>query len=164
MRSRIALAGLLILMLALVGVAAGRAQSLAEQARLLLLYPQQYQALHPKPEKRVDPPQTIPDWAPPGVELAGKNGVTNPQVLHQVKPLYTSDAMRAKIQGDVVLHCIVEKDGSVGEVRVVSSLDQVHGLDDEAVRAAKKWRFAPATKNGHAVPVLVSIGLTFTLR
>jgi len=163
MASRLAVLASLIL--ALAGVSTGHSQSLAEQVRLLLLYPQQYEMLHPgQPQKPTVPPDTIPDWAPPGVELPGKNGVTAPRVLHEAKPLYTADAMHEKIHGTVVVWCIVEKDGRVGEVKVVSSLDKVHGLDDEAVRTVKKWRFAPATKDGVPVPVLVSIELTFTLR
>lgn len=92
------------------------------------------------------------------------NGVDLPRVLQEVRPQYTSDAMRAKIQGTVWLECVVEPDGSVGNVRVVRSLDQTYGLDQEAIKAARQWRFAPGTKDGHPVPVLVTIELTFTLR
>ena len=92
------------------------------------------------------------------------NGVTLPRVLREVKPQYTSDAMRAKVQGTVLLECVVRPDGSVGEVSVVRSLDRVFGLDDEAIKAAKQWRFAPGTRLGEAVSVLVTIELTFTLR
>ncbi|HEY7790636.1 MAG TPA: TonB family protein [Vicinamibacterales bacterium] len=92
------------------------------------------------------------------------NGVDLPRVLQEVRPQYTSDAMRAKIQGTVWLECVVEPNGSVGNVRVVRSLDSVYGLDNEAMKAARQWRFAPGTKDGHPVPVLVTIELTFTLR
>jgi TonB family protein len=37
------------------------------------------------------------------------------------------------------------------------------GLDEEAIKAAKQWKFAPGTRNGEPVPVMVSIELTFTL-
>ena len=43
--------------------------------------------------------------------------------LREVKPQYTSDAMRAKVQGTVLLECVVKPDGSVGDVKVVRSLD-----------------------------------------
>lgn len=92
------------------------------------------------------------------------NGVTLPRVLREVKPSYTSDAMRAKVQGTVLLECVIKSNGDVGEVQVARSLDRVFGLDEEAVKAAKQWRFAPGTRLGEPVAVLVTIELTFTLR
>jgi periplasmic protein TonB len=92
------------------------------------------------------------------------NGVENPRLIREVKPSYTADAMRAKIQGAVWLECVVLPDGSVGEVRVIRSLDSTFGLDQEAIKAAKQWRFAPGTRFGEPVPVLITIELTFTLR
>jgi TonB family protein len=72
--------------------------------------------------------------------------------------------MRAKVQGVVWLECVVLPDGSVGDVRVSRSLDPVFGLDQEAVKAARQWRFMPGSKQGEPVPVLITIELTFTLR
>jgi protein TonB len=85
-------------------------------------------------------------------------------VLREVRPQYTSDAMRAKVQGTVLLECVVRPDGSVGDIQILRSLDGVFGLDQEAIKAAKQWRFAPGTRLGEPVPVLVTIELTFTLR
>jgi TonB family protein len=92
------------------------------------------------------------------------SGVINPRILREVKPQYTADAMRAKVQGTVLLECVVLPDGTVGRVDVVKSLDPTFGLDAEAVKAAKQWRFQPGTKSGEPVAVLVTIELTFTLR
>lgn len=91
-------------------------------------------------------------------------GITLPRVLREVKPAYTADAMRAKVQGSVWLECIVLQDGSVGEVKVTRSLDPVFGLDQEAIKAAKSWRFSPGLRMGEPVPVIITIELTFTLR
>jgi periplasmic protein TonB len=92
------------------------------------------------------------------------SGVTLPSVIREVKPAYTADAMRAKVQGSVWLECIVMPDGSVGEVKVTRSLDPIFGLDQEAIRAAKQWRFRPGMRQGEPVPVIITIELTFTLR
>ena len=92
------------------------------------------------------------------------NGVIIPRVLKEVRPNYTSDAMRAKVQGIVVLECVVRPDGSVGDVQIIRSLDSTFGLDQEAIKAAKQWRFAPGTRMGEPVSVVISIELTFTLR
>ncbi len=92
------------------------------------------------------------------------NGVQSPTPIREVKPQYTAEAMRAKVQGSVLLECVVRPDGTVGRVDVVKSLDPTFGLDQEAVKAAKQWRFRPGTRQGEPVPVLVTIELTFTLR
>jgi TonB family protein len=92
------------------------------------------------------------------------SGITTPRVLREVKPQYTPDALRAKIQGEVWLDCVVMPGGDVGNCDIVRSLDGVFGLDQEAVKAAKQWRFSPGMKQGVAVPVLVTISMGFTLR
>jgi TonB family protein len=55
-------------------------------------------------------------------------------------------------------------DGTVGDVTVAQSLDAVHGLDDQALKAMKQWRFKPGLKNGEPVAVLAVGGMTFTLK
>jgi len=87
-----------------------------------------------------------------------------PELLREVKPDYTADAMRAKMQGVVLLECVVRPDGTVGDLRIVKSLDKTFGLDEQAIKAAKQWRFSPGRRLGEPVPVLVTIELTFTLR
>ena len=81
-----------------------------------------------------------------------------------MKPNYTADAMRANIQGVALLECVVLPDGTVGEVKLLNSVDKLHGLDEEAIKAAKQWRFSPGLRLGEPVAVLVKIELTFTLR
>ena len=97
-------------------------------------------------------------------EFGPGNGVTMPSVLTEVKPSYTAEAMRAKVQGAVTVEAIVREDGSVGQVRIVRSLDRTFGLDEEALKAVRNWRFRPGKRQGRSVPVIVEIELTFTLR
>jgi TonB family protein len=52
----------------------------------------------------------------------------------------------------------------VGDVKVVRSLDPTFGLDVEAIKAARQWRFRPGTRLGESVSVLITIQLDFTLR
>jgi TonB family protein len=87
-----------------------------------------------------------------------------PKLTHEVRPAYTGPAMRARIQGDVALSCVVLADGTVGDVRVTKSLDGTYGLDEQAIAAVKQWRFSPATKAGSPVPVVVSVNLSFVLK
>lgn len=92
------------------------------------------------------------------------SGVSSPQLLTQVKPQYTTDAMRAKIQGKVLLEVVVMPDGRAGDIRVIRSLDRTFGLDEEAIKAMRQWRFRPGTRQGQAVPVVVTVEMEFTLR
>jgi len=96
--------------------------------------------------------------------VIGGPGVTMPVPIEQVKPQYTADAMRAHVQGAVWIECVVLPDGTVGDARVMRSLDRHFGLDEQAIAAAKRWRFRPGTLRGQAVPVIVTIELTFSLR
>jgi len=97
-----------------------------------------------------------------GVYRAG-NGVTAPTLRSQVRPYYTSEAMQRKIQGTVVLEMIVGSDGIPYDVRVARSLD-AGGLDEEAVRAAKQWRFNPGRLGEMPVDVLVILVIDFHMR
>ena len=92
------------------------------------------------------------------------NDVSLPRLLHDVKPTYTSAAMRAMVQGSVLLECVVNTKGEVTAIKVLRSLDANFGLDQEAIKAARQWRFTPGTRLGEPVPVVVSIELGFTLR
>ena len=80
------------------------------------------------------------------------SGITLPRVLREVKPAYTADAMRAKVQGSVWLECIVMPDGSVGDVKVTRSLDPIFGLDQEAIKAAQDVALPPGHAAGRAGP------------
>jgi len=92
------------------------------------------------------------------------NGVLAPRLLRKVDPQYSADAMRAKIQGSVLLSAVVLPDGSVTDIKVIRSLDRSFGLDMKAIEAARQWRFQPGTRQGEPVPVLVNIELEFNLR
>lgn len=91
-------------------------------------------------------------------------GITAPELVREVPPDYTAKAMRAKVQGLVLLECVVLTDGTVGDVNIIKSLDKVFGLDEQAIKAAKQWRFRPGRRFGVPVPVIVTIELSFTLR
>lgn len=92
------------------------------------------------------------------------NGVTRPELIRDVKPAYTAAAMRARIEGVVLLECVVGVDGRVGVVKILRSADRASSLDDEAVKAARQWQFRPGRRDGVAVPVFVTIELTFSMR
>ena len=92
------------------------------------------------------------------------NGITLPVVVRQVQAHYTPAAMTARLEGTVVLQSVVLADGTVGDVRVVQSLDVEHGLDDQAITAMKQWIFKPGQRDGKPVAVRIHCEMTFTLR
>ena len=92
------------------------------------------------------------------------NDVSWPVLVRQVKPEYTTEAVRARTQGTIGLECVIERDGSVGMCDVVRTLSAAFGLDAQAVKAAQQWRFRPALRAGEPVSVRVQIELDFTLR
>ena len=102
-------------------------------------------------------------WPPLGVHRYDEPGLTPPWLLHDVVPQYTSEAMRAGIEGAICLEAVVDVDGHVAAVHVARSLDAVHGLDEQNVRALEKWRFTPGFRDGEAVPVLITVQNSFTL-
>ena len=90
------------------------------------------------------------------------SGIAPPSLLREVKPDYTEEGRRRGIEGDVDLEIVVRSDGSVGDVKMVRGLGA--GLDQRAVDAVRQWRFAPATKQGVPVDVIVQVSVEFRLR
>jgi TonB family protein len=97
-----------------------------------------------------------------GVYRAG-GAVTAPRLILEVRPKYTSDALRRRLQGTVELEVVVTQDGRTSELRVVRSLDP-GGLDVEAIAAVRLWRFEPGRVAGAPVDVLVIVLLDFSIR
>ena len=103
------------------------------------------------------------------------SGISDPVLVTEVKPDYTPEAKRRRLEGTVELDAVVLPDGSVDlrSLKITRSLDATFGLDEEAKKAVRQWKFRPALCNrpdgcaqiqrGQPVPVLVSVELTFSL-
>ena len=93
----------------------------------------------------------------------GSGGLTDPQVLVQALPHYTDDAIKAKVQGVVLLQGVIRRNGQVTDLQVLRGLG--YGLDAEAIRCLmKEWKFRPGVAKGRPVDVLATIEITFNLR
>jgi TonB family protein len=90
------------------------------------------------------------------------SGILPPRLLREVKADYTDDARRRGLKGEVVLELVVRRDGTVSDVKVLRRLDA--GLDERAIQAVRQWRFAPATRRGTPVDVIVEVAVEFNLR
>ncbi len=87
-----------------------------------------------------------------------------PQVVKRVPPEYPRFARLSGMQGSVVLDLELFRDGTVGAVEVVQSLQSgPGGLDEAAIKAVKQWVFTPAKSDGKSVAVWVRIPINFRL-
>ena len=86
--------------------------------------------------------------------------VAEANLIHDVAPQYPPEAGRARIEGTVVLMAVIDKDGSVKEVRVESGLPI---LAQAAIDAVRQWRYKPYMIDGEPVEVDSRITINFTL-
>ncbi len=85
-----------------------------------------------------------------------------PQVLVTEKPTFTRLAARSKARGVVILSVLVNEKGAVTDVKVLRPFPAtMYGIDEACIKAARAYRFRPATKNG--VNVKTWATLTFSL-
>jgi protein TonB len=103
-------------------------------------------------------PPPPPKAAPSRIKLGGQ--VQAAKIVAQPQPLYPALARQARIQGNVVLHAIIDKDGRVGQLEVVSGHPL---LVQSALDAVKQWRYQPTQLNGDPVEVDTTITVSFVL-
>ena len=121
-------------------------------------------------EPEIDIPDTdiifgIPEGPPPAepegpIRVGGD--VQPPVKVSAPSPQYTEIARKARIQGVVIVEAIIDKQGSVTNVKVLKGLPM--GLDTAAADAVKKWKFEPATLNGKPVAVIYNLTVNFRLQ
>jgi protein TonB len=92
------------------------------------------------------------------IKLGGQ--VVAAKLVAQPQPVYPPLARQARIQGNVVLHAIIDKDGRVGELQVISGHPL---LVQSALEAVKNWRYQPTQLNGDPVEVDTTITVSFVL-
>ncbi len=96
--------------------------------------------------------------APSRIKQGGN--VTAASIITQTRPVYPALARQARIQGNVVLHAIIDKEGKVAQLEVVSGHPL---LVQAALDAVKQWRYKPTQLNGDPVEVDTTITVTFTM-
>jgi TonB family protein len=97
----------------------------------------------------------------PHVAKVERPAITPIVVVTKPLPQYTPEAKQLKIEGDVTLEVRFTASGQVQVLRVVNGLG--HGLDQQAMAAAERIRFKPATKNGEPVDQVSVIHISFQL-
>jgi TonB family protein len=89
------------------------------------------------------------------------NGVSAPQLIHSVEPVFSEEARRAKFSGSVSLRIDVDPTGHARNIRVVRSAGM--GLDEKAIEAVAQWLFKPGMRAGKAVTVSALVDVSFHL-
>jgi TonB family protein len=84
-----------------------------------------------------------------------------PTKIKNVNPVYPEDAKEARIQGVVIIEARIERDGTVGDARILRSIPM---LDEAALDAVRQWEFTPTLMNGAPVPVIMTVTINFTLQ
>jgi TonB family protein len=88
-----------------------------------------------------------------------KGDLSAPQAIAIADPGYPLELMKQNIHGTVTLYAVIRSDGSVGNVRVLRSVDDQ--LDKYASDALARWHFRPATKNGAPVDLEAVVTIPF---
>lgn len=83
------------------------------------------------------------------------------EITFKPKPDYTAEARALKLEGDVVVEVVFNGNNQVEISRLIQGLG--HGLDEQAVAAAKRINFKPATENGQPVSRRAIIRIKFLL-
>lgn len=91
----------------------------------------------------------------------GDEVTTKIRVLSKPEPSYTEQARLAGLTGTVILRAVFAVDGRVRHILVIKSLP--NGLTEQAVEAAKRIKFTPATSNGRPVSMFVQLEYNFNL-
>jgi TonB family protein len=100
------------------------------------------------------------------------NGVSAPELIYSVNPEFTDKARRKKLGGTCVVSILVDVNGTPQDVHVLRSIastvsPKLHsaamGLDENAIKAARQYRFKPGTYHGKPVPVELKLEVNYRI-
>lgn len=110
----------------------------------------------------IDAPPAMPTQVPVENKIYTVGEVKAPVILHRVEPLYPGVLQRARMNGKVAVHCVIDKNGRVRDAQIVFAS---HPAFAEAVqRALQQWRYQPASLRGEAVDCYLDLTVDFGVR
>lgn len=86
---------------------------------------------------------------------------TKPVAIRRIQPRYPPEALRAGIEGTVVVNALISETGNVIKTEVIKGMKGAFGLDQAAQRAVRQWKFEPATIKGIKVKVWLPVAIEF---
>jgi protein TonB len=99
--------------------------------------------------------------APPLAPVRLHSGIRAPQKVAAPPPVDPPAARLARGEGIVILEAVIDASGRVEAVRVLRSVGL---LDQAAIEAVREWQFTPAQLNGTAIPVVMTVTVSFKLQ
>ncbi|MFH1009431.1 MAG: energy transducer TonB [Candidatus Latescibacterota bacterium] len=114
-------------------------------------------------EENIPPPPPVAVEAPPPEEdeiVPFWHVEEPPELIHVVPPTYPEIARKAQMEGKVFLHLLVGKDGHVEEVKFIKGPEI---FKEDAIKAARQFRFSPALQNDKPVRVWMAVPIDFKL-
>jgi len=96
----------------------------------------------------------------PAQRVRVSQGVSQGLLIKRVQPKYPKKARKEGVQGTVVLHAIISKEGDITSLELVSG-DPL--LAPAAIEAVKQWKYKPYLLQGNPVAVDTQIVVNFTL-
>jgi TonB family protein len=106
-----------------------------------------------------DNPPPAPGAATGPMPIA--SGMASGLLIRKVSPVYPVDARRKGIEGVVILRAVIDKDGRISQLSVVSGPKELAG---PATGAVQQWRYRPYMLNGEPVQVQTEIQVNFQLQ
>jgi len=77
-----------------------------------------------------------------------------------VNPAYPPLAAKAHVQGSVILEAVVDEEGSVSTLKVLSGHPL---LVEAALQAVRQWKYSPTVLNGEPVSVIATVTVIFRM-
>ncbi len=109
---------------------------------------------------RVNIPGPLPQsTSSPSRPISIGAGVMAGEIVTKVAPVYPPEAKAARIQGTVVLHAIIGKDGKIESLHVLSGPPE---LTQSAMDAVSQWVYKPYLLNGEPTEVDTTITVTYS--
>ena len=117
----------------------------------------------PPPPPPAPPPPMTPEFKQAlemlqPIRIGGE--IKAPAKIRDVKPVYTPEAFRARVQGVVIIEAVLDATGHVAAARVLRSIPL---LDDAALAAVAQWVFEPPLVDGVPAAALMTVTVNFRL-
>jgi TonB family protein len=98
----------------------------------------------------------------PNVVFHAGADVKSAVVISRVQPVYPPLPLRMRMNGSVVVHCVIDRNGHVRDAEVVRSTSSM--FNESALDAVQRWTFAPGSMHGQAVDTYFDLTVTFALK